>query len=354
MPNRAAAATLSGVRRGRLPGWVKVAASITLAAGLFAYFLWRAPLADVGRELARVHIGWVSLAVVLALASYGLRALRWGVILRPAGTAPVGPLMGCTAAGFATSSILPARAGEVVRPLLLSARTGLPAAATLASILTERLLDGASVLVYFILGVLIAGRRFDQATLVLLHRAVIVACVGLVSSILFVWLLLRRRDGAISLLTRPVPERFKARVASFLHHVLDGLQVLGTPTRLLEVAGWSLGMWLVIGSQLVVLANAFPDVKLGLWEAFVVITVSVVGLAVPTPAGVGGFHTAIQLALTHLAGVALGPATAYALIHHAICFFPITVLGLIYMGSVGLSLGRAGAMHEPAPTTGEP
>ncbi len=335
-----------------IPSWVKVVVSITLAAALFAYFLWRAPLAEVGHELAQVNPFWVTVATVLALVGYFLRALRWGVILRPAGKAAVGPLFGCTAAGFATSSILPARAGEVVRPLLLSARSALPAAATLASILTERLLDGASVLLYFILGVLIAGRNVNQVSLATLHRAAALAGLALLVAVVFIWLLLRRRDAAITLMTRPVPERFRSRVAVFLHHVLDGLQVLGTPVRLLEVAAWSLGMWLVIGLQLVALAKGFPDVHIGVWEAFIVVAVSVIGLAVPTPAGVGGFHTAIQIALTQLVGVGLGAATAYALVHHAICFFPITVVGLIYMASVGLSLGRATRMQEPASPDG--
>ena len=142
----------------------KIAASVVLAGVLFGYFLWRAPLAEVGRAFTRVQPWWAVAAVLAAISTYVLRALRWGIILRPVGKAPAGKLIGATAAGFATSTLLPARAGEVVRPLLLSAQTGFPAAATLASILTERLFDGATILVLFAIGVLGTKSTLGSAT----------------------------------------------------------------------------------------------------------------------------------------------------------------------------------------------
>lgn len=341
-------AIVRGMRSSVAP-W-KVVVSVALAVVLFAYFLWQAPLAEVGAALARVHVGWVTAAVAIALLTYFLRALRWGLILRPAGKAGAGQLFGCTAAGFATSSILPARAGELVRPLLLSARTRIPPAAALASILTERLLDGASVLILFALSIALVGQRLPAQHLVLLQRAAGLAALGLVAAVAVVVLLLRRRAGAIALLVRPFPARWRPRLESFLGHLMDGLAVLGSPWRLVEITVWSLGLWLLIGSQLVALARAF-DLRLDLGQAFVVVAVSVIGLAVPTPAGVGGFHTAIQIALTQLLGVAAATATGYALLHHAICFFPITVVGLAYMAATGVSLGRARelAADETAP-----
>lgn len=338
--------TLRGMRQHVAP-W-KIVLSLTLAVALFAYFIYQAPLAEVGRALGQVHLGWVVITTAIALLTYLLRALRWGLILRPAGTTGAGQLFGCTAAGFATSAILPARAGELVRPLLLTARTRIPAAATLASILTERLLDGASVLILFSGGILVAGHSLPANHLELLRRAALLAGVGVVVAVALVVVLLRHREGAVRRCARLSPARFRTRIESFLGHLMEGLAVLGNPVRLVEITLWSLGLWLVIGLQLVALAKAF-GMPLSLPQAFIVIAVSVIGLAVPTPAGVGGFHTAIQIALTQLLGVAAATATAYALIHHAICFFPITIIGLAYMGATGLTLGRATELGTQEP-----
>ncbi len=325
----------------------KVGASLVLAAALFAVFLWTAPLREVGATLRHVKLGWVLASVAVALATYVLRALRWGLILRPVGRASAANVIGCTAAGFATSTVLPARAGEIVRPLLLSARTGMPAAATLASILTERLLDGASVLLLFGTGALVVSGGLNPASLPLLRDAALLSSAGLAAAVVLVAFLLRRREATVRRVASWAPERFRERAVSFLHHLLDGLEVLRTPRRLLEIGAWSLGLWVVIGWQLVLLGKAFGlDLTFG--QAFVVVAVSVIGLAVPAPAGVGGFHWAIRFGLNQLVGVDVSTSTAFALIHHAICFFPITVLGLGYLAAVGVSLGRVRALETGA------
>ena len=97
-----------------------------------------------------------------------------------------------------------------------------------------------------------------------------------------------------------------------------------------------------------VLAVLGRHLELSLGQAFVVVAVSVIGLAVPAPAGVGGFHWAIRFGLTQLIGVDVSTSTAFALLHHAICFFPITVLGLGYLAAVGMSLGKVRTMEAKA------
>ncbi len=320
--------------------------------GLLAYFLSRVPLADVGRTLGRVKLEWVLASTVLSLASYALRALRWGVILEPLGKARRTELLGCTAAGFAASTILPARAGEVIRPLLLSARTGLAAAGTVASILTERLADLATVLVLFALGVAFSFQRFSPGALRPLHEAALLAGAGLAAAAVLLLVLLRRREAAVAAFTRALPSRFRERGAKFLHHLLDGLEVVRSPRGLVRLGLWSLATWLAAVLQVTALATAF-GISLPPLPAAVFMAVSVIGLAVPTPAGVGGFHAAIQFALTRLFGVDVADATAFALLHHAVCFIPVTVAGLGYIAGVGLSLGKVRVMAEPETEAGQ-
>ena len=328
----------------------KTVVSIALAAVLFGYFLWRAPLADVGAALARVDPLLVAASVLLSLASYSLRALRWGIILRPVGAPRTGDLLGCTAAGFAANTILPARAGELVRPLLLSARSGLPAAATIASILTERLADLATILALFAAGALLAGPRLAAGALTPLRDAALLALAGLAGFVVVLVLLLRWRLAAVDRMVRLLPERFRERGRRFLDHVIDGLSVIQNPWQLLRLLLWGVAVWLAASAQIVALARAF-SLPLGLPAAFVILTVGGLGLAIPTPGGVGGFHAATQFALVRLLGADLGTATAFALIHHAVCFFPITLAGLGYAGAVGWRLRPAAPPDGPRPGT---
>ena len=333
--------------------WWKVAASLALAAGLLAWFLSRVPLADVGRTLATVRLGWFGAAIVASLSSYALRALRWRVILRPLGDAPTAELLGCTAAGFATSAILPARAGELVRPLLLTARTQLPAAGTVASIVVERLADLATVLLLFGVSALLSRGTIAAGALRPVRDAAVLALVGVAVVIVVVLLLLRRREAAVRQLSRVFPGRLRPRGERLLHHLLDGLEAVRDPGALARLFAWSCAVWLASAVQVQWLARAF-GLDYSLPVSYVAMAVSGLGLAVPTPGGVGGFHAAIQFALTSLLDVDLPTATAFALLHHVVCFVPITVVGLSYIAAVGLSLSRVRALEEAStPAIGE-
>jgi hypothetical protein len=325
------------------PSWWKVAASLALAGVLLAYFLSRVPLADVATTLARIDPFWLAAAIAASLGSYAVRGLRWRVILRPLGSARTSDLLGCTAAGFAASSILPARAGEVIRPLLLTARSGLSAAGTLASVLTERLADLATVLLLFGAAVPLARAELAPDMVPTLRDAALVSGAGLVVFAGAVVLLLRRRERAVNLFAGLLPRRFRERADRFGHHVLDGLEAVRSPGSLLVLLLWSLAVWSLSVFQVTALARAF-GLPLSLPASAIVMIVSGLGLAVPTPAGVGGFHAAIQFTLIRLVGIDVATATGFALLHHAVCFVPITILGLAFVAVIGQSLGRLRAL----------
>ena len=76
---------------------------------------------------------------------------------RPIGPTHFGVAFRTTVIGFAGSFLLPARAGEVIRPYLLARREGLNATAAFATIILERLLDLITVLLLFAWFVLTAA-----------------------------------------------------------------------------------------------------------------------------------------------------------------------------------------------------
>ena len=73
-------------------------------------------------------------------------------------------------------------------------------------------------------------------------------------------------------------------------------------------------------------------------------TAAVLGLAVPTPGGVGGYHAAVQFALTDVFHVPVATATGVALLAHAISFVPISLIGFALLrGEPAAQEGPAGA-----------
>jgi uncharacterized membrane protein YbhN (UPF0104 family) len=89
-------------------------------------------------------------------------------------------------------------------------------------------------------------------------------------------------------------------------------------------------MWLVINVQIYCVLKAF-DLALPLSAAYVVTAAAVLGLAVPTPGGLGSYQVAVQIALMDVFHVERAPATSVALVAWATSFVPITGIGLILL-----------------------
>jgi len=122
---------------------------VLLAVSLLAWFLRHADLHQVWREIQRGRLDLLMLAVAATAVTYVLRAVRWQYLLRPLGRPPFRVVLATTIIGFAATSLLPARAGEVVRPYLLARKAGFSATAAFATIIVERLLDLLTVIVLF-------------------------------------------------------------------------------------------------------------------------------------------------------------------------------------------------------------
>ena len=85
---------------------------------------------------------------------------------------------------------------------------------------------------------------------------------------------------------------------------------------------------------------------------FLIIGFLTVGVAVPTPGMVGGFHEAFLLAMTQSFGVDKGTAAAAGITMHALSNLPVLVGGLLLLPGEGLTLGRVAEMTEESERPG--
>src|SRR5215467_7080545 len=120
---------------------------LAVAAALVFLFLRNVDLRHVVGEILRARMRWLIVSLVAAVLSIALRALRWQYLLEPLGHASFGNSFRATAVGFAANSILPARAGEVIRPYFLARHENMTATGAFATIILERVLDVLTVLV---------------------------------------------------------------------------------------------------------------------------------------------------------------------------------------------------------------
>jgi glycosyltransferase 2 family protein len=318
---------------------------IGLAVGLLAIFLRNADLSRVWTEMQSARGDMLAFSFVLTAAAYFIRAERWQYLLEPLGHTRFWIAFRTTVIGFAASFVLPARAGEVLRPYLLARQEGLPATAAFATIIVERLLDLVAALTLLGLFFLIFAR--DEAIAApRLYQAIQLG--GLALTPLGVGILVamfvmaghpERLHGLVLRVERVLPARVAHAVAGFARTFAEGLAVVRRPSRLIFAMVWSLVLWLAIAAQIWVVARAFA-IALPFGGSFLLTAMLVVGVSLPTPGGVGGTHEAFRLGVTSFYGADNNAAVGAAIVQHAVNFVPVTLLGFWFLARDGMNMRR--------------
>jgi uncharacterized protein (TIRG00374 family) len=344
-----------GTRRS----WGKLALGAVLAAGLLALFFRGMDWAGLSEAFRSADPALLAGVVVVTIVTYLLRAWRWGYLLAPLVRVPYFRLVSATVVGFMTGLLVP-RAGEVVRPYLVGRRQGLPLSAAFASIILERLVDLVTVVLLFgaYLYVLPAPAAQTQGPLLdTLKVAGALIGLGAVAVLLVLLALHLHAERAMALVDRALswlPARLAAPVSRAVRAFAGGLAVLqAPPAHLLAIFGQSLLVWLTIDLGVYLNNRAF-GIDLPFHSTFLIVGFLTVGVAIPTPGMVGGFHEFYLLALTQAFGVAKHTAAAAGIACHALTNLPVLVFGLLLLGREGLTVGKVAEMTNEANGGQEP
>ncbi len=146
-------------------------------------------------------------------------------------------------------------------------------------------------------------------------------------------------------LGRIMPARLASAIGRVVQAFAEGLAVMRQPGPLMAAMAVSIPMWVSIAAGIWLTSRAF-DLTLSFPGSFLVVTFLVVGVAVPTPGGVGGFEAMYQAAVTRFFGASDDRAVAAALVLHAVSTLPVAIVGVIFMAREGLTLGRLREIGE--------
>jgi uncharacterized membrane protein YbhN (UPF0104 family) len=262
-------------------------------------------------------LAWmVAGALVYALATC-VRAERWHRIL---GLVDVRPdrrdSYGLTTVGYMGNNVLPARAGEALRVVLLSNRSKAGKRELAGTVIAERLLDALAlggILVVVVFGLL-------QETTLPSNRPFVVAGLGLTVLVagIIAFEVLRRR-GAL--------ERARELVRP----------LAGAPRALLSPQGVlllvvSVAIWVLEASVYLAVARAVDLDISSTGSLYLVALTNLFAMLPAAPGYVGTFDAAVIFGVKALGGSS-GGATGYLLLLRFLLFVPITVVGLAVLVS---------------------
>lgn len=316
---------------------------LALAVALLGLVLYNVDLRGVAREIAHARFDWLTLSLLTMFANLVIRAWRWQYLLEPLGSASFANAFRATAVGFAATSILPARAGEVIRPYFLARHERMSATAAFATVILERVLDMLTVLV--LLAAYVFFLRPELATTNAVAFEAVkwaggTAAVGAIAALVVFFVLAgdpARLGRTLARLEQVLPSTLAGLLARVAEKFATGLGAVRRPGRLLVALILSLPLWLSIALGIWSASVAF-HLAIPFTGSFLVVALLVVGVAVPTPGAVGGFHAAFKFAATTFFGASDDAAVGAAIVLHALTVGPNLLLGLFFAAQAGLNI----------------
>lgn len=280
---------------------------------------------------------WWRFAPALAfLCAYLVaRSVRWRILLGP--NVPLVDVFSITNIGYLVSNVLPFRLGDPARAVAIGLRGLAKTSAALSTVVVERVLDMAMVVLLLAVSLLfvgeagwtrgagIAGGSTAAAALILL---ILAAAHPEWARSMFGWL-----AGRFSFFNS---ERWRG----ILEGLLDGLAALRSWRKLVALALWTFLTWICTVGMYLFLMGAFME-RPTLVQATFLTCVLGLGVAVPSsPGAVGVFHSVARYALELPFGLAKETAFAIAFASHAFVYVVMCILGLVGLLHQNLSLQR--------------
>ena len=107
-----------------------------IISAVFLFFALRGlNLGEFWQSVKSANYWWIIPGVAVFFVGLWVRAWRWHYLLGPIKKVPTRVMFPITCIGYMGNNIYPARAGEVLRAVVLKRREGVPISASLATIL---------------------------------------------------------------------------------------------------------------------------------------------------------------------------------------------------------------------------
>ncbi|HEY57190.1 MAG TPA: flippase-like domain-containing protein [Anaerolineae bacterium] len=306
---------------------------VAISAGFLYLALRGLHLDEVLAALGRANYWWLLPGVAVYFVGVWVRAWRWHYLLRPLKAIPTRTMFPIVTIGYMGNNIYPARAGEVLRAVVLKRREGVPISASLVTILVERVYDGVVMLGFVFLNLPRLAALGGDSGFVGSIRDLALWGSGAFFGVLALFLLAamfpQRAEQVLHGMARRLPQGIREKTLGLGLRFLQGLESLRSPREALMVFVTSVLIWLLETGKYWFVMHAFPFQV----DFFTLMLMNgIVNLATTLPSApgyVGTFDTP-GIAVLRAAEVAGEVAAAYTLVLHAALWLPITALGGYY------------------------
>jgi len=291
-------------------------------------------LSLVWKALQGAQYLWLIPGVAIYFIGVWVRSWRWHYLLRPLKNIPTKTMFPIVTIGYMGNNIYPARAGEVLRAVILKQREGIPVSASLATVFVERIFDGVIMLAFVFLNLPeLAKLNADSGIIGSIQQIAIWGAVIFIGALLVFILAAmfpKITERVINwTIDRVLPLKIREKVRDISMRFLTGLEALRSPLEALMIFFTSALIWLLETGKYWFVMHAF-NFEVSFFALMLMNGIVNLSTTIPSAPGYIGTFDAPGIALLSAYNVPPELAAGYTLVLHAALWFPITALGAYY------------------------
>jgi uncharacterized membrane protein YbhN (UPF0104 family) len=260
-------------------------------------------------------IAWLLASLLLYAVATLIRGERWHQILDETGVeAARGDCYALTSVGYMGNNVLPARAGEMLRVVLLSTRCNASKRTLLGSVVAERILDAialGSIFVVVVYGVL-------SSTVLPTDRPLLFAGLGIVVLLL----------GCLVVFVMRRHHVFE-RARDWLRPLADAPRALVSRRGVL-LLGMTFVLWVSEATVYLAVARAVDLDISGMGALYLVALTNFFAALPAAPGSIGTFDAAVIFGSKAI-GASGSAAVTYLLTLRFVLYVPITIVGFVVL-----------------------
>jgi glycosyltransferase 2 family protein len=300
---------------------VKFSLTLLFSAACLYYAGRKTEFSKVWNDVRTMRLEFLGLTGLMAMFIMSIRAFRWHQVLKRERNFPFSNTFWSTAIGYLANNILPARAGEVIRSVILGLSSGIRKSLVIATTLTERVLDAGVLLsLAFVMLRFTADlpTSFQAAWRVLLPVLIgLLIVIGVSPLMQNQWL---KVIGLIPF------TRLRTKLQDLFIGLMDGVRVFHSWRLMTGFLALSAIIWLLDAFAMSVLARAF-GAELTIPQATIFIAALGFASSVPSTPGYVGVFQAIAVTLLPIFGVPADRAFLLISTYQILSFVVTLMLG---------------------------
>lgn len=327
---------------------------IAISAFFLYVVLRKIDFPQLWRVLIEANYLWLIPGVAVYFVALWVRSWRWHYLLRPMKSIRTNTLFPIVTMGYAGNNIFPARAGEVIRAVVLKRDEDVAISASLATIIIERMFDGIVMLAFIFVN--LAG--LSQIAKVSIHilgvdlgiREIAIFGSAAFFGALIVFLLAAMFPAPTDRLVtwmvgHLVPARFREQTLGVIRRFLEGLKALSSPIDVVMVFFTSVLIWLLETVKYWFVMHAF-SFSVSFFALMLMNGVVNLATTIPSAPGYLGTFDLPGIAVLQAYNIPREIAASYTFVLHFALWFPVTALGLYYMVREGISWSEAAHIKD--------